>query len=128
MVISTIEKLNLIPSGTPLRLYCDQYDIAMMGTSTGRYISIQLQKNGVNYIPPSGATATVEGTKPDGTTFTHNAVATYLTSAGLIYVMLYSDMTNVAGDVKMQVVLHEGNNRTASQMIILTVQRSAYTP
>ena len=121
MVALTTLNINLIPSSLPVRLYCNQGDIGLGGDS-GRYYYLNLQKDGVNYIPQQGAVITVEGTKPDGSTFTH----TLTNIAMAVYMPLFADMTDIAGEVKLQIVVKEGNNRTASQMIILFVQRSAY--
>lgn len=120
MVAQTITKLDLIPSDIPIRLYCDQGDCSTAGS--GRLFSFVLQKEQSNYYPASGATATVEGTKPNGSTFSHS-VSMVL---NMVSVYLHEDMTDTAGTVKMQVVVREGNNRTGSQMIHLFVQRSAY--
>lgn len=115
-MITQKSNLNMIPSGTPVKVYCDQ------GDKNLRELCFTLMKDSNLYLPEMGATATVEGTKPDGGTFSHTAELTGSNAT----VTLYEDMADVAGDTLMQVVLHEGDNRTGSQMIILSVQRSAY--
>lgn len=119
-VATVIKSINLIPSGLPLKLFCDQDDKST--ASGGRMFMLSLQKNGTNYIPQTGAIISVEGTKPNGSTFLHqlNSIAS------VVYLPLFEDMTDIAGNVEMQIVVKEGNNRTASQLIILDVQRSAY--
>lgn len=120
MLATDIKTIDLIPSGLPLRLYCDQGDIS--DGSNGRLFMLALQKDGVAYGPAIGTTASIEGTKPDGSTFTH-----MLTNIAMaVYLPLFADMTDIAGEVRMQIVVKEGNNRTGSQLIILFVQRSAY--
>lgn len=120
MTVLTTKNLSLIPSHIPLYLYADQYDKG--NGNSGRYFVLNIQLNGVNYYPQTGAIVSVEGTKPNGSTFLHqlNSIAS------VVYLPLFEDMTDISGNVKMQIVVKEGNNRTGSQLIILFVQRSAY--
>lgn len=110
--------INLIPKSKAAPVfYCDQYDHG------GRIFECLLKAGNADYVPASAASVTIEGTKPDGSTFTHGA--SRLTGANRVYADLYEDMTDVAGTVRIQVVVREGGNRTASELILLKVQRSA---
>ena len=122
MTVLTTKNLSLAPSPIPLYLYADQYDKG--NGNSGRYFILNIQLNGNNYYPQTGATVNVEGTKPNGETFNHIITNTL----SMVYLPVLEDMTDIAGNVEMQIVVKEGNNRTASQLIILDVQRSAYNP
>lgn len=106
--------LNLIPNMAPVVVNVDQYD-----TGEGRLI-ISLYKDDVPYTPAS-ATATIQGTKPDGHGFNYSATL----SGNTVTADLTEQMTPVAGDVRTQVVIHEADDRTGTFAFILRVQHSA---
>lgn len=112
MVIQTY-KLNLIPNEQILAIPVSQYD-----TGDGR-LQFNLYVDGELYSP-SGA-VTIQGTKPSGAQFEHitSVSGSHITSD------LYSDMTNEAGQVRAQIVVTEGDNRTGSQVFFLSVQKDA---
>lgn len=106
--------LNLIPNMAPVVVNVDQYD-----TGTGRLI-ISLYKDDMPYTPAS-ATATIQGTKPDGHGFNYSATL----SGNTVTADLTEQMTPVAGDVRTQVVIQEADDRTGTFAFILRVQHSA---
>lgn len=111
--IKQTNKLNLIPDEQILSIPVSQYD-----TGDGR-LQFDLYAGGELYSP-SGI-VTIQGTKPSGTHFEHtiSASGSHITSD------LYSDMTNEAGQVRAQIVVTEGDNRTGSQIFFLSVQKDA---
>lgn len=112
MVIQT-HKLNLIPNEQILAIPVSQYD-----TGDGR-LQFDLYVDGELYSP-SGA-VTIQGTKPSGAQFEH------ITSVSGSHIIsdLFPDMTNEAGQVRAQIVVTEGDNRTGSQVFFLSVQKDA---
>lgn len=121
MIAYTYTNVSMTPSAVPVRLYCSQNDIGM-GPASGRTFLINIQNDGNPYYPAAGATVSIEGTKPDGSTFSHQLQ----NIANAVYLPIFEDMADTEGEVKAQVVVREGNNRTGSQLISLFVQRSAY--
>lgn len=111
--INQTNKLNLISDEQILSIPVSQYD-----TGDGR-LQFDLYAGGELYSP-SGI-VTIQGTKPSGATFEHtiSASGSHITSD------LYSDMTNEAGQVRAQIVVTEGDNRTGSQVFFLSVQKDA---
>lgn len=107
--------LNLIPNMAPVVVNVDQYD-----TGTGRLV-ISLYKDDTPYTPSSGATARIQGTKPDGHGFEYSASL----SGNTVTANLTEQMTPIAGDVRTQIVIHESNRRTGTFAFILRVQHSA---
>ena len=112
MIIQTY-KLNLIPNEQILAIPVSQYD-----TGDGR-LQFNLYADGELYSP-SGA-VTIQGTKPSGAQFVHIASV----SGSHITSDLFPDMTNEAGQVRAQIVVTEGDNRTGSQVFFLSVQKDA---
>lgn len=112
MVIQT-HRLNLIPNEQILAIPVSQYD-----TGDGR-LQFDLYVDGELYSP-SGS-VTIQGTKPSGAQFVHIASVngSHITSD------LFPDMTNEAGQVRVQIVVTEGDNRTGSQVFFLSVQKDA---
>lgn len=112
-MIKQSRKLNLIPDEQIISIPVSQYD-----TGNGR-LQFDLYAGG-NAYTPSG-TVKIQGTKPSGTQFEHNASL----SGSLVTSDLFSDMTDEAGQVRTQIVVTEGNNRTGSQLFFLSVQKDA---
>jgi len=106
--------LNLIPNQAPVIVDVDQYD-----TGTGRFV-ISLYKDDVPYTPAS-ASAVIQGTKPDGHSFSYPATL----SGNTVTANLMDQMTAVAGNVRTQIVVTEASGRTGTFAFILRVQKSA---
>lgn len=103
--------LNMIPDSSPVSVYVDQYD-----KGSGRF-KINLYNDSKKYTP-SGATVKIQGTKPDKKGFSYSASI----SGNVVTANLTEQMTAVAGRVRVNVVVTEGNNRTGTFVFWLEVQ------
>jgi len=113
MITQTTE-LNLIPNGSPIRIHVDQYD-----EGVGRLV-FRLYEDDVEYSP-IGATAVIQGCKPDGRGFNYNCTL----SGNTVTADLTRQMTAVNGSVRTQIVVTESDGRIGSFAFIIEVQRSA---
>lgn len=113
MITQTTE-LNLIPNGSPIRIHVDQYD-----EGVGRLV-FRLYEDDVEYSPV-GATAVIQGCKPDGRGFDYNCTL----SGNTVTADLTRQMTAVNGSVRSQIVVTESDGRIGSFAFIIEVQRSA---
>lgn len=107
--------LNMIPDSEPVIVRVNQYD-----TGTGRIIA-HLYNGDVFYSPASGATAVIQGTKPDKHGFSYNASI----SGNTVTADITQQMTAVKGDVRTQFVVTETSGKTGTFVFILKVQQSA---
>ena len=107
--------LNLIPDSEPVIVRVNQYD-----TGIGRIIA-NLYKGNVAYMPASGATVAIQGTKPDRHGFQYAASI----SGNVVTADLKQQMTACAGDVRTQIVVTETGGKTGTFVFILKVQESA---
>lgn len=113
MAITQRFKLSLIPNSAPVVIHVNQYD-----TGTGRLI---IDLEGVDYqayTPASGATALIEGTKPDNKGYSYPATI----SGSTVTADLTQQMTVVAGKSRVNLIINEGNNRTGTFVFLLDVQ------
>lgn len=115
MAITQTFDLNMIPDSAPVIVHVDQYD-----EGAGRLVA-KLYNGSVAYTPASGATAVIQGMKPDKHGFTYSATI----SGNTVTANLTQQMTAAAGNVCVQLVIHEGDNRTGTFVFFLAVQRSA---
>ena len=113
MITQTFD-LNMIPDSSPVVVHVNQYDVG-----SGRLIA-SLYKGETAYTPASGATAMIQGTKPDGHGFQYNATL----SGSTVTANLTDQMTAAAGPVRCQIVVTEGNNITGTFVFTLDVQKS----
>lgn len=107
--------LNLIPDQEPVIVHVTQYDIG-----AGRLIA-HLYNGDVAYTPSSGATVTIQGTKPDHYGFMYDATL----SGNTVTADLTEQMCAVAGRVVVNINVLESNNRTGTFNFILDVQPAA---
>lgn len=114
MITQTFD-LNLIPNSDPVVIHVDQYD-----HGTGRLIA-NLYDGDIAYTPAAGATAIVQGTKPDRHGFMYDTTL----NGNTVTMDLTEQMSIVAGRVCVQVVVMEGANRTGSFVFFIDVQLSA---
>lgn len=114
-MVTQVFKLNLIPDSAPIIIHCDQYD-----KGSGRLVAY-LYNGDVAYTPANGATAMVQGTKPDNHGFDYSATI----SGNTVTMNLTEQMTACSGRVRCQLVITEGNNRTGTFVFELQVQDSA---
>lgn len=106
-------KINLIPANE-----IDVIPVSQFDTGEDRLV-FELYKDDETYTP--SGTAVIQGTCSDNSTFTHSVTLSGYTATS----DLYADMTAVAGQVRAQIVLTEGNDRTGSQVFFLSVQEDA---
>ena len=114
MITQTFD-LNMVPNSAPVVVHCDQYD-----EGTGRLIAT-LYDGDVAYTPAAGATAIIQGMKPDGKGFMYDATI----SGNTVTANLTEQMSIVAGRVFCQLVITENFNRTGTFVFCLEVQKSA---
>lgn len=93
MMIEQNYNLDLVPSGTPLVVYVSQFD------KGGRRLSFTLYKDNVAFTLPTGASATILGTKPDKIAFMY----AMQTSGNKLYIDVTEQMTAVAGPVQCEI-------------------------
>lgn len=86
-------------------------------TGEGRLV-FDIYAGGIAYSP-SGS-GMIQGTKPNGKTFSHAVTI----NGSQVTADLSSDMSDVPGQVKAQIVITEGDNRTGSQVFFLSVQEA----
>lgn len=111
MAITQRIQLSLIPNGKPQVLPINQND-----TGTGRII-IDL-----GYEPEGQYEATLQGTRADGGTFSHEITDV---DDGVYTCDLYEDMSSAEGDGVAQIVITDSDGRTGTQVFILRVQKEA---
>lgn len=114
-MITQTFSLNMIPNSAPEVIHVNQYD-----KGTGRLI-INLYNGDTAYTPASGAAARIQGTKPDGKGFEYSATL----SGNTVTANITDQMTPVAGLVRCQVVITEGDNVTGTFVFMMDVQKSA---
>ena len=107
--------INLIPDSAPVILHCDQYD-----QGTGRYIATLYDGN-MAYTPGAGATAIVQGMKPDK----HGFIYAASISGNKVTFDLTEQMSACDGMVACQIVVTETSGRTGTFVFRLSVQKSA---
>ena len=109
-------KIDLIPSGDPLIVHVSQYD------TTARTLSFDLYNGGVAFTMPAGATATINGTKPDGNAFMYEMT----TSGNAATIQLQQQMALVAGDTVCEIqITGSGGGKLGTANFILRVERAA---
>lgn len=111
-MITQKNKINLIPNTEILVIPVSQND-----TGEDRLV-FELYKDGEPYSPTG--TAKIQGTGPKKT-FEHDMTV----SGSTVTCDLYADMTADAGQVRANIVLTEGDDRTGSQNFFLSVQKDA---
>ena len=106
--------LNVIPDSAPVIVHVDQFD-----TGEGR-LKANLY-NGDTPYSPVGASAMIQGTKPDGTFYMYSAEI----SGNVVTANLEKVMTQVPGRVRTQFVITDSENRTGTFVFWLEVQTTA---
>lgn len=114
MIIQSID-LNMIPESAPVVVHVNQYDVGEDRIVATLYDGSQL------YTPASGATAVIQGMKPDGKGFDYDATL----SGSTVTANLTEQMTAVEGNTRCQIVISEGDNVTGTFVFNLIVQKSA---
>ena len=107
--------LSLQPGGIPVRVPCVQGDIQ------SRTLQFQLTSSGAAPNLPAGACVTLEGTKPDGRSF---SVAGTL-SDDVAEITLTAQMTAVAGEIPCRLNITSGSKVLGTGQLLLEVAPSA---
>ena len=107
--------LNMIPGGNPLRVPVRQFD------KGSRTITMTLWNGSGAFSVPAGSAVTVEGTKPDGKSFSS---AASFSSAGVSFTVT-EQMAAVAGDVRCQLTVTKSGTILGSATFLLVVEPSA---
>lgn len=107
--------IDLIPSGEPVVVHVSQYD------TLGRTLAFELYNGGVAWDIPAGATASIAGTKPDGTGFTYAMTV----SGNTCSIDIPQQMALVAGDVPAEIRITSGSGIIGSANFIIRVERAA---
>lgn len=108
--------LNLIPDQEPVIVHVTQYDIG-----AGRLIA-HLYAGDVPYNISTGATVTIQGTKPDNIGFQYDD-PTY--RGNTVTANLTEQMCAVPGRVVTNIIVTESDNRTGTFNFLLDVQAAA---
>lgn len=112
MITQTID-LNMIPGKEPCEIHVNQGDVG------DKRLLFVLKKDKEDYTP--NGNYKIQGKTPNGEKFSHDCVI----EAGTVKANLTSDMTNESGQIPVQLVEIDGDNRTGTQVFILNVQRKA---
>lgn len=114
-MITQTYKIDLVPHGEPVVVHVSQYD------TEGRTLVFELYNGGVAYEVPDGATASISGTKPDGTGFAYALTV----NGNATSVDIPQQMALVAGDVTAEIRLSSGTAIIGSANFIIRVERAA---
>lgn len=106
--------LNLIPGKVLPRLNVSQYD-------KGQTVSVSLWNGDVPYSIPAGCTAQVVGTKADKTGFMYECTI----ENGQPSFVITDQMTVFPGEVTLEVIIMDTDNRIGTVNFILDVERAA---
>ena len=107
--------LNMIPGGNPLRVPVRQFD------KGSRTITMTLWNGSGAFSVPTGSAVTVEGTKPDGKSF--SSAASF--SGASVSFTVTEQMAAVAGDVRCQLTVTKSGTILGSATFLLVVEPSA---
>lgn len=111
--------LNVVPDQEPTIIHVDQYDHSYYRLSAQLYVNDQI------YDPGEGASAIIQGKKPDGHGFAYTAWLSGPIGERRVSAHLTEQMTAVAGDVRTQIVVTDSTGRAGTFAFILRVQPSA---
>lgn len=106
--------LELIPQGVAPCVYVSQYD-------KGQTWLISLFENNMPFNIPSGASVTVQGTKPDSTGFQYPCTF----SGNVVTATEEQQMTIIAGKVPCEIVITQSGAQIASLNFCLIVEPAA---
>lgn len=106
--------LDLIPKGVPPVIRVSQND-------TGQTWLISLMFNKSPFPIPAGATITVQGTKPNSSTFTESC--SY--SGNLVTAVETQDMTDICGNVRAEICVEKDDETIHSLNFIISVEQTA---
>ncbi|WP_105303105.1 hypothetical protein [Anaerolactibacter massiliensis] len=107
--------LNLTPSGVPPIVHLKQYD------RESRTITCTVYDGSALFSAPSGASATIRGTKPDNTGFEYAATI----SGSTVTFTVQDQMTVLSGDIPSEIRIIFGSQVIGTISIVLRVEPSA---
>lgn len=107
--------LSLQPGGVPIRVPCVQ------GDTSSRDLQFLLTSNGTAASLPTDVTAVVEGTKPDGKSFSVSC----LVSGDTVTAPLTQQMTALSGDIPCRLTLSDTRSILGTAQFILAVAPAA---
>lgn len=114
-MITQTYKLDMVPGGMPPIIHVSQYDAG------SRDLAFELYSGAMPWKVPSGATVTIDGTKPDRKAFSVTATA----SGATVTATVTQQMTAAAGRAECQLTVTSGSNVLGSANFILDVERAA---
>lgn len=114
MILQTYQ-IDLVPHGEPVVVHVSQYDTG------GRSLAFELYNGGVAYSVPAGVTASITGTKPDGTGFMYPMTV----SGNVVTIDLEQQMALLAGDVPAEITLTSADGKVSTANFIIRVERAA---
>lgn len=109
-------KLGVTPGGEPPVVHVSQYDA---GSRTFEF-ELYTDEN-TEFQIPSGATAEINGTKPDGNAFSYEEQLT----EGTVTVLLTEQMAAVAGKVPCKITIKQGDKKLLTEKFVFEVDRAA---
>lgn len=107
--------LNMIPGGVPVRVPVSQYDAG------SRTITFNLYAGAEQFSVPTSAAAQINGTKPDGKSFSYAADI----NGSSVSATITEQMTAAAGRVNCEIALLNGSNFLGSANFVLLVEKAA---
>lgn len=101
-----------------------EYITAIQGDTSSRYVEITLLNNNRAFVPPSGATAVIRASKPDGTIILNDCE---VNTDGTIKAELTGQMLAVCGNVRCQTSIYssDGGILTSVPFVVKVVSKSA---
>ena len=106
-------RIDMIPDGAPVVVHISQYD------TTARRLSFELYNGGVAYEIPTGAVASIAGTKPDGKAFLYAMTVV----GNVASIDVQQQMALVAGDVDAEIQITGSDGKIGSANFVLRVER-----
>ena len=107
--------LDITPGGVPAIVKLSQYD------KTIPQIHAILWNGSTTYTPPGGASASIQGTKPDKHGFAYDCTI----EGNVVIIPVTAQMTAIAGRVPCEVVILSGGGRKGSANFFLDVEPAA---
>lgn len=105
--------INITPGGVPVVIHISQYDIGLR-----TFVFTPYTTEGT-FTADTAASATLEGTKPDGNAFVHNC--SYNSSTGVITYTVQDQLAAVAGKVWSKLVIRNTSGNAIGYAAIIWV-------
>ena len=108
-------KIDVTPGGEPAIINISQYD------KGSRTVDFELYAKDAEFEIPSGATAAITGTKPDGNGFSYAASL----EGNVVTVEFTEQMAAIAGRVPCKLTIESGGTKLLTEKFIIKVDRAA---